>query len=145
MRKILILIFVSLFSLFSWAQKTPTKKKLTKEEKQAVKVSTKPETNEMKTYYMVFLKKGSKTNQDSLSAGRIQSQHLAYLNKMYREGKMDLAGPSLPDGEIRGFCVYNVESFDEAKKLAESDPAVIAGRLTVEVYPWYSQKGAALR
>ena len=145
MKKGIILTVLSILSLTSWAQKQPTKKTLNKAETQAVKVSTKPETHEMKTYYIVFLKKGPKQNQDSLTAGKIQSQHLAYLNKMYAEGKMDLAGPSLPDGEIRGFCVYNVASFNEAKKLAEGDPAVVSGRLTVDIYPWYSQKGAMLR
>lgn len=146
MRKILSIVLLCILSLTAFAQqKKPTKKTLTKEEQQAVKVYTKPETHEMKTYYMVFLKTGPKRNQDSITAGKIQSQHLAYLNKMYNEGKMDLAGPSLPDGEIRGFCVYNVATFEEAKKLAESDPAVISGRLVVEVLPWYSQKGAMLR
>lgn len=141
----MLIILIVVCSLSFAQQKTSTKKSLSKEEKQAVKLATKPETHEMKTYYMVFLKKGPKRDQDSITAGKIQSQHLAYLNKMYSEGKMDLAGPSLPDGEIRGFCVYNVESYDMAKKLAESDPAVISGRLTVEVLPWYSQKGAMLR
>ena len=141
----MLIILIVACSLSFAQQKTSTKKSLSKEEKQAVKLATKPETREMKTYYMVFLKKGPKRDQDSITAGKIQSQHLAYLNKMYSQGKMDLAGPSLPDGEIRGFCVYNVESYDMAKKLAESDPAVISGRLTVEVLPWYSQKGAMLR
>jgi uncharacterized protein YciI len=146
MKNFVLMILACMFSLSMHAQqKQPTKKVLTKEEKAAVKVSTKPETHEMKTYYMVFLKKGPKRDQDSINAGKIQAQHLAYLNKMYNEGKMDLAGPSLPDGDIRGFCVYNVESFEMAKKLAESDPAVISGRLVVEVLPWYSQKGASLR
>lgn len=146
MKKSFFILLTCMLSLTAWSQqKQPSKKILTNEEKAAVKVSTKPETHEMKTYYMVFLKKGPKRDQDSITAGKIQSQHLAYLNKMYNEGKMDLAGPSLPDGEIRGFCVYNVESFDVAKKLAESDPAVISGRLVVEVLPWYSQKGAMLR
>ncbi len=146
MKNFVLLSLLCMFSFSSYAQqKKQPKKVLSKEEAQAVKVSTKPETHEMKTYYMVFLKKGPKRDQDSITAGKIQSQHMAYLNKMYNEGKMDLAGPSLPDGDIRGFCVYNVESFDVAKKLAESDPAVLAGRLVVEVLPWYSQKGASLR
>jgi uncharacterized protein YciI len=146
MKNFVLLSFLCMFSFSIHAQqKQSSKKTLSKEEKAAVKVSTKPETHEMKTYYMVFLKVGPKRNQDSVNAGKIQAQHLAYLNKMYNEGKMDLAGPSLPDGDIRGFCVYNVESFEVAKKLAESDPAVIAGRLVVEVLPWYSQKGAMLR
>src|ERR1041385_3522904 len=130
MRNFVLLILFCMLSFSTQAQqKQSTKKVLSKEETQAVKVSTKPETHEMKTYYMVFLKKGPKRDQDSINSGKIQAQHMAYLNKMYNEGKMDLAGPSSPDGEIRGFCVYNVESFEIAKKLAESDPAVIAGRL----------------
>jgi hypothetical protein len=38
-------------------------------------------------------------------------------------------------------CVYRVGSIDEARKLAEDDPAVKAGRLRVEVMTWYVQKG----
>jgi uncharacterized protein YciI len=64
---------------------------------------------------------------------------------MYTEGKMDLAGPIMNEGDIRGICVYNVKNMDEAKTLAESDPAVRSGRLIVEILPWYSQKGAKLR
>lgn len=105
----------------------------------------KVEVGQMKTYYLVFLKKGPKRDQDSATSAKIQSGHMAHLNKMYEEGKMDLAGPMMNDGDIRGICVYNVASMEEAKKLAESDPAVVSGRLIVEILPWYSQKGAMLR
>lgn len=103
------------------------------------------EKEEMKTYYLVFLKKGPKRDQDSTTAAEIQKGHMAHLNKMYTEGKMDLAGPIMNEGDIRGICVYNVKNMDEAKTLAESDPAVRSGRLIVEILPWYSQKGAKLR
>lgn len=105
----------------------------------------KAEVGQMKTYYLVFLKKGPKRDQDSATSTKIQSGHMAHLNKMYLEEKMDLAGPMMNDGDIRGICVYNVASMEEAKKLAESDPAVVSGRLIVEILPWYSQKGAMLR
>lgn len=103
------------------------------------------EKEEMKTYYLVFLKKGPKRDQDSTTSAEIQKGHMAHLNKMYNEGKMDLAGPIMNEGDIRGICVYNVKNMDEAKALAESDPAVRSGRLIVEILPWYSQKGAKLR
>ena len=100
---------------------------------------------EMKTYYMVFLKKGPNRNQDSLTVSKLQEQHIAHLTKMANEGKMDLAGPFMEDGDIRGICVYNVGTKEEVEKLAKQDPAVIAGRLIVEIHPWYSAKGATLK
>lgn len=103
------------------------------------------EKEEMKTYYLVFLKKGPKRDQDSAAAAEIQKGHMAHLTKMYNEGKMDLAGPMMEEGDLRGICVYNVGSKEEAVKLAESDPAVTSGRLKAEVHAWYSQKGAKLR
>ena len=38
--------------------------------------------------------------------------------------------------------MYQVGSLSEARRLAESDPAVRAGRLRVEVMNWYTEKGA---
>ena len=89
---------------------------------------------------MVFLNKGPKRDQDSVTAGKIQEQHLAHLTKMANEGKLLLAGPFLDEGDTRGICVYNVASIEEAKQLAEEDPAVISGRLKVEVRPWMTLK-----
>jgi hypothetical protein len=37
---------------------------------------------EMKTYYLVFLKKGSNRNQDFVTAQKFQEGHLAHLNRM---------------------------------------------------------------
>ena len=100
---------------------------------------------EMKTYYMVFLNKGAKRDQDSVTAAQIQKDHLAHLTQMANEGKMVIAGPFLDDGNTRGICIYNVATLEEAKKLAEEDPAVKAGRLMVEVRPWMAQKGSTLK
>ncbi len=102
-------------------------------------------TTGMKTYYMVFLKKGPTLIQDSITAENIQKGHIEYLNKMYAEGFADLAGPLTDDGDIRGIVVYKTETLEEAKRLAEEDPAVKSGRLAVEVHPWYSMKGFCLR
>lgn len=99
---------------------------------------------EMKTYYMVFLKKGLTRTQDSATAAKIQEQHMAHLTKMYEQKKMFIAGPFMEDGDIRGICVYATETIEEAKRLAESDPAVQSGRLAVEVHAWYAAKGSSL-
>jgi len=103
------------------------------------------DVSKMKTYYMVFLKKGPHRDQDSVTAAKIQEGHLAYLGGLYKRGKIDLNGPFMEDGDIRGISVYNVASEEEARKLASEDPAVKSGRLMIKVHPWYSMQGASLR
>jgi uncharacterized protein len=75
----------------------------------------------------------------------IQQKHLAHLGAMYRAGKLVVAGPfgDQPDPRLRGMCLYRT-SLAEAKALAESDPAVKAGRLEVEVLSWWVEKGAMI-
>lgn len=99
---------------------------------------------ELKTYYLVLLLKGPNRSKDSTEAAKIQEAHLAHLTKMHQEGKLVMAGPLLDDQDLRGICVYDVKTLEEAKALAEADPAVKAGRLKVEVHPWMSQRGAKL-
>jgi len=100
---------------------------------------------EMKTYYMVFLKKGPNRSQDSVTASEIQKQHIAHLDKMDADGKLCMAGPFMEEGDIRGICVYYTATKEEAEKLAKEDPAVKAGRLIVEIHPWYAAKGSILK
>lgn len=100
---------------------------------------------EMKTYYLVFLKKGENRTQDSVTVSKLQEQHMAHLTKMADSGKMDICGPLMEDIDIRGICIYNVATKEEAEKLANEDPMVKAGRLKVEVHPFYSAKGVSLK
>jgi uncharacterized protein YciI len=103
------------------------------------------EKYEMKTYYLVFLKKGPNRTQDSVTVQKLQEQHIAHLDKMASEGKMDICGPLMDNIDIRGICIYNVTTKEEAEKLANEDPMVKAGRLMVEVHPFYSAKGVSLK
>ena len=91
----------------------------------------------MKKYVMAFLKAGDKRDQDSTAAARIQEAHLKNIGRLAKEGKLVLAGPFLDDGELRGIFVFNVETLGEAERLTASDPAVQAGRLKMELHPWY--------
>lgn len=118
---------------------------------QKPKAKAKPKSNaknqewEMKQYFIVFLKKGPNRSHDSLTASKIQAGHLHHFDSLYAAGKLDIVGPLGDDGEIRGICVYNVATIEEARKLAEMDPAVRSGRLIVEVHPWWAAKGSVLR
>lgn len=100
---------------------------------------------DMKTYYLVFLKKGPNRNQDSLAVKKLQEGHMAHLTKMAETGKMDIAGPIMADTDLRGICIYNVTTKEEAERLVNEDPMVKAGRLVAEILPFYSAKGAILK
>jgi len=50
-------------------------------------------------------------------------------------GKLVLNGPTRIDHEIHGVSSYAAE-LEEARALAEADPKVKAGYLTVEAIPW---------
>jgi len=71
----------------------------------------------------------------------IQRGHLAYMDELYKQGKLIMAGPFMEDGDWRGIVVYRVASVAEAQTLAANDPAVKAGRLVLEARPWMTLKG----
>ncbi len=99
----------------------------------------------MQQYFIVFLKKGEKRSQDSTEAAELQKQHLAHLTRMANEGFLSLAGPFGDDGDIRGIAVYNTPTLKMADSLAKIDPMVKAGRLEVEIHPWWAAKGGELK
>ena len=42
---------------------------------------------------------------------------------------------------MRGIYIFNVETIEEAKKLTETDPAIKAGSLIMELHEWYGSAG----
>jgi len=103
--------------------------------------ATEPEY-EMTTYYMVFLYKGDKwTPERTAETEAIQKGHLDNITRLSNEGKLILAGPFMDGKDLRGIFVMSTETMEEAQALCNSDPAVKAGRLKVEIKPWFSAKG----
>jgi thioredoxin-related protein/uncharacterized protein YciI len=101
-------------------------------------------TYTMKKYYFCFLKKGPIRDQDSVTVAKLQEEHLAHISKLAKEGKISVVGPYDDDADIRGIMIFNVNSKEEAEKLESEDPAVKAGRLAIEVHPWWGAKGSKL-
>jgi len=91
----------------------------------------------MKHYVMAFLKSGPNRNQDAAEAQALQKAHMDNIHRLANEGKLVLAGPFMDKGELRGIYVFDVTTIEEAQKLTETDPAVKAGRLVMELHPWY--------
>lgn len=99
----------------------------------------------MQQYFMAFLKTGSIRGQNEEETALLQKEHLAHLTKMYELGYADISGPFGDDGPIRGITIYNVPTLKMADSLANSDPMVKAGRLEIEIHPWWAGKGFPLR
>lgn len=99
----------------------------------------------MQQYFMAFLKTGPIHGQNEEETADLQEQHQAHLKKMYDLGYADISGPFADDGNIRGVTIYNVPTLKMADSLAKADPMVKAGRLEIEIRPWWAQKGFSLR
>ncbi|MFY0543185.1 YciI family protein [Brevibacillus sp. H7] len=65
---------------------------------------------------------------------RFRPAHLEYLNKLFLEGKVVMAGPFTD--KQGGMVIYKADSLEEAKQLAEADPAVAEGARTLQLREW---------
>jgi uncharacterized protein YciI len=98
-------------------------------------------------YTVVFLRAGPASRADEARNERLQQEglhqeHLLHLTKLQMQGVLVLNGPVLIEHEILGVSVYAAE-LEEARGLAEADPKVKAGYLTVEAIPWMAVPGSA--
>ena len=134
MRKLLFALFIA--PVISFAQENPREFSYTEGDT----------TYTMKQYFICFLNKGpNRDTSDSLAVAKIQKGHLAHLDSLANEGKIHIVGPMGDDGDIRGIVVFDVATKEEALALEGADPAVKAGRLVMEVHPWWTAKGSCLR
>ena len=99
----------------------------------------------MQKYFIAFLKKGPNRSQPQEEANKLQDAHMAHLGKMYELGYADISGPFDDESDISGITIYNVPTLKIADSLANSDPMVKAGRLVIEMHPWWAAKGFPLR
>jgi uncharacterized protein YciI len=103
---------------------------------------------ELEAFELVILRRPPDARAyDDETLDRIQREHLAYHDRLRAEGRVVTNGPVLdqPDESLRGLTFYRTGSLEEARRLAEQDPAVIAGRLVVEVATWWCRAGTMVR
>jgi len=102
---------------------------------------TKPEY-EMTTYVVGFFHRGPNAGKgDPAEAQRMQEGHLANFGKLVEAGKLIVAGPFSDNTELRGMLIFKLSSVDEARALMEADPLLKAGRLTLQLHPWFAASG----
>jgi uncharacterized protein YciI len=103
---------------------------------------------DLEVFELVLLRRPpDATAYDEEALERIQREHLAYHESLRAAGHIVTNGPVLdqPDQSLRGLTFYRTGSLEEARRLAEQDPAVRAGRLVVEVMTWWCRPGTMVR
>lgn len=100
---------------------------------------------EMKKYTFVMLTKGNNRTHPPEEVKVIQEGHMKHLSLMAEQHGLNIAGPFLDDGFWRGILIFDHTDTVKIKSIVEMDPAVKSGRLSYEMHPWFSQKGATLR
>jgi uncharacterized protein YciI len=99
---------------------------------------------ELEQYELVFLRRPPDAPEfDEATLDDLQRRHLAHKDELREAGLLAANGPVIdaPDGSLRGISIYRTGSLEEARRLAELDPSVIAGRLAIEVMTWWCPPG----
>jgi len=92
----------------------------------------------MKKYVLVILKTGENTTATSEETNAAFRGHMENINRLVEEGKLIVAGPlGKNDKTYRGIFILDVPTVEEAGELVQTDPAVKAKLLDVELFPWY--------
>jgi len=92
--------------------------------------------------YLALLTRGPKwTPEKTPATEEIQKAHMSNIVRLAEMKKLVVAGPFGDDGRLRGIFVFKVASLEEAKTLADTDPAVQAGRLALDIHPWLVPEG----
>ncbi|USG65300.1 YciI family protein [Brevibacillus ruminantium] len=80
-------------------------------------------------YYVAML-----TITDADLNAKIRPAHLDYINDLYKQGKVVMAGPFTD--KKGGMVIYKASSEEEARELAEADPVIKEGARTLELREW---------
>jgi uncharacterized protein YciI/ketosteroid isomerase-like protein len=103
----------------------------------------KAENNAMAEVFLVLLKKGPAwTAERNDRTKAIQEGHMANIKALWEAKKLIVAGPMGDDGDTRGVFVFQAANRAEAQALADSDPAIKAGRLVPEIHSWWVERRA---
>lgn len=62
------------------------------------------------------------------------TDHFNRLKVMLAEGRLVLAGPC--EDEAFGVVIFTAESDEDAERIMNDDPAVLAGLMTAELHPF---------
>jgi len=94
------------------------------------------------TYPLVFLRPGPTRDHSPEEQQALQWAHLDHLFSLKADGHLLMAGPTPASEALSGICLFaSTVTMEQAKAFMLDDPSVKAGRLTVEVTPYFGLPG----
>jgi uncharacterized protein len=103
---------------------------------------------DLEAFELVLLRRpASAPDHPEAELERIQRAHLEYYARLREAGQVVTNGPldGQADPSLRGLAFCRAGSLEQSRQLAEADPAVQAGRLTVQIMTWYCPPGTMTR
>ncbi|MGU9939190.1 hypothetical protein F0358_14440 [Empedobacter brevis] len=93
----------------------------------------------MKSYFLVILKTGPNQSTDKNLIAEKFKGHMENINHLVKDKKLVVAGPmGKNEKNYRGIFIFqDVASMEEMQHILQTDPAVEAKLLDVEIYNWY--------
>jgi uncharacterized protein YciI len=98
---------------------------------------------EFDVYTLVLLRRPPDAPQlPESEIARLQAEHLAYRAELRQRGVLVANGPfrEQPDTSLRGLSIFTCD-LEEAARLNDVDPLVVAGRLSYDVFEWWVAAG----
>jgi uncharacterized protein YciI len=93
-------------------------------------------TQEKSTFLVLLVRPENAPTYSAEHSKEIQAGHMAHLTKLFNAGTAKVAGPFMEEHRIRGIVLIEAKNVEMAKMAPMADPAIKAGRLAAEVYPW---------
>jgi uncharacterized protein YciI len=90
----------------------------------------------LKPYFAGLYVRGVNYSQaESAERAELFAKHLAYLRSQIEAGNYVVAGPFLDDGPVRGIAIIKADSAEAARRIADADPMVQSGWLSMVIHP----------
>ncbi len=74
-------------------------------------------------------------------AKRLLEGHIAVIKEMTASGKLVGAGPFSDPNELRGLLIFRNCTIDQAREMANEDPVVKSGQISIEFHTWMGPPG----
>jgi uncharacterized protein len=99
------------------------------------------------TVFLILFRPGPKWLNDRTVSAQPLQPHAKYMQQLYDQGKLILAGPFL-DNSGR-MAIVSVSSEEDLRQILASEPATLEGISLAETHPWYllfdAKRGRSLR
>jgi uncharacterized protein YciI len=100
-----------------------------------------PERERTARFLGLLRRPGGATSYSPEELQRIDSEHLAHVDRLREAGDVAAAGPVDAAGDLRALLIFRSTDRRRIEQVMAEDPAIVAGRLRLELYRWSVPRG----